>query len=278
MSARKTAGRAAARSRAQAAATQSEELILPMPDGTAMHAHLARPPARLARPPARGERRPGVLILHELFGLNDDMRRIAARFAASGYVALAPDLIRGRGPRPLCIVRLFRDLSSGSGASFEAIDAAREHLAALPDVDPSRIGVAGFCLGGGFALLYAAHYGVQAVAPFYGAVPQRRDALRGVCPVVAGYGGLDLVFRAQGERLERHLRELGVEHDVRIYPDAGHSFMSQHPPGLAAVLGALGPMQVGYDEGAAEDSWRRVLDFFERHLRGPRPARRARKA
>lgn len=242
-----------------------EDLRFAADGGTPMRAHLARPE------PA-GAPRPGLLVLHEIFGLNDDIRRIAARFAAHGYVALAPDLYDGRGARLLCMVRLFRALRAGEGQAFRDLEAARVQLAARPEVDASRIGVVGFCLGGGFALLYAARASLRVAAPYYGEVPKRAQALAGICPVVAGFGGRDRVFGPQGARLERHLVELGVPHDVRVYPDAGHSFMSQHPPGPMKTLGALGPMKVGYDEAAAEDSWRRMLAFFGEHMGPPPPA------
>ena len=83
-------------------------------------------------------------------------------------------------------------------------------------------------MGGGFALLYAVRAPLGAAGVFYGQVPSTAAELRGVCPVVAGYGGRDKLFAAHGRRLETHLQELGVSHDVRMYPEAGHSFMSQH--------------------------------------------------
>src|SRR5439155_25246263 len=86
-----------------------------------------------------------------------------------------------------------------------------------------------------------------------------------VCPVVAGFGGRDRFFAPQGRRLEQHLKQLGVPHDVRIYPAAGHSYMSRHT-GLLATLAAHGPMAVGFDAEAEADSWARMEAFFRTHL------------
>jgi carboxymethylenebutenolidase len=138
--------------------------------------------------------------------------------------------------------------------------------AARPEVVGERIAIAGFCLGGGFALIAALQGPYKAAAPYYGEVAKDLKHLEGICPVVGGYGGRDRIFASHGERLERHLTTLGVEHDVKVYPDAGHSFMSQHDQTLLVRLAARGPMKVGYDANAAEDSWRRMLTFFERHL------------
>ncbi len=213
---------------------------------------------------------PGVVVIHELLGLNDDMRRIVRRFAASGYAALAPDLFDGLGPRPLCMWRTLRAYGSGGGRPLRTIEAARAWLAAHAEVDAGRLGVAGFCMGGGFAQLLATRGGVRVAAVFYADVPRRAERLAGVCPVVAGYGGRDLVFGKNGIRLEAHLRELGVPHDVKTYPQAGHSFMSRYE-GLTAWLGAVGPLRAGHEQGAAEDSWSRMLAFFAEHLGPARP-------
>jgi carboxymethylenebutenolidase len=209
--------------------------------------------------------RPGVIVIHEIFGLNADIRRLTGRVADLGYVALAPDLYDGPGMRAICIARTLLAMRRGSGQAFEDLDAARAFLQKQPKVDASRIGVIGFCLGGGFALIYAVRAPLGAAAVFYGDVPKASDTLRGICPVVAGYGGLDRIYASQGERLEHLLGELGTDHDVKVYPDAGHSFMSQNE-GLMATMGAWGPMKVGYNRDAAEDSWKRVEAFFARHL------------
>ena len=192
--------------------------------------------AALALPNGADAPSRGVIVLHELFGLNDDIRRITQRFADHGYVALAPDLY-SVGPRlkPICIRRTMRALSSGEGRAFDDIEAARAWLAARSDVDQSRLAVAGFCLGGGFALLHAARAPVGVAADFYGAVPREAEALDGICPVFAAYGERDRMFIRQAGRLREHLSALGVEHEVTVYPNAGHSFMSQYQ-GLQGFL------------------------------------------
>jgi carboxymethylenebutenolidase len=220
----------------------------------------------LVRPPLGDGPWPGLLLLHELVGFRDaGIRQIAKRFAEEGYVALIPDLYDRPGPAPLCILRMVRSLRKGRGQGFRDLEAARRWLAGLPEVDTSRFGVAGFCLGGGFALLYAVRAPVGVAAVFYGDVPDTADALEGVCPVLASYGGKDRVFRAKGGRLKRHLEEIDVPHDLKIYPNAGHAFMDR-PRGLLAWILRISPFRVAHDEEASEDSWRRMLAFFQEHL------------
>jgi carboxymethylenebutenolidase len=227
--------------------------------------------AALASPETRGETqlpaRAAVILLHEAFGLNDDMRRIAARFADHGYVALAPDFVGRGAPKPVCIARFFRGVGQvATGQPYRDLAVARAWLANRPGVDDQRIGLAGFCVGGGFAILHAAHArDMQVVAPFYAHLPRDLDALRGICPVVASYGGRDRSLRGAGDRLAAALREHGIPHDVRTYDEAGHSFMN-HRSGLTGWLGRVSPMHAEYVESAAEDAWRRVLDFFAQHL------------
>jgi carboxymethylenebutenolidase len=156
-----------------------------------------------------------------------------------------------------------------SGREVEDIHAAREALAGRADVDSERIAVAGFCQGGGFALIAGARPGFRAAAVNYGTVPSERSRLEGVCPVVGSYGGRDRVVGANvARRLEKHLSALGVPHDVKTYEDAGHSFFSRVEGGWQGWLASLpSPMHVGYDEQAAEDGWRRMLSFFAAHVR-----------
>lgn len=211
---------------------------------------------------------PGVLVLHESFGLNDDIRRIAGRFADEGYAALVPNLF-SHGSRIVCLARVMSDVARGAiGREIADVMAARAALAARRDVDEQRIAVAGFCLGGGFALIAATEPGFSAAAVNYGEVPKSATKLDGACPVVGSFGGRDRMFgRNMAERLEEHLSSLGVTHDVLTYDEAGHSFFSRHEGWQAGLARFPSPMAVGHDEAAATDGWRRMLTFFDQHVR-----------
>ncbi len=219
-------------------------------------------PAYLAVPAGTGPW-PGVVVVHEIFGLNDDIRRIAERFASNGYLALAPNLNHA-GSQFSCMRSAFSQLKSGKGSMHDEIDAARSWLVDRVDCT-DRVGVIGFCSGGGFALL-AAPRGFAAASVNYGQIPDDVAAvLQGGCPLVGSFGGSDRSLRGKDLVLDAALTELGIEHDVKTYPQAGHSFMNQHKANpLFSVLGAV--LNAGYDADAAEDSWNRILAFFGRHL------------
>ena len=237
-----------------------EQLEVTLADGGMLRSELFRPDGEGSFP--------GVLVLHESFGLNDDIRRIGRRFAEAGYLALCPDLY-SHGSRIVCLSRVIVDMLRGGVArEIEDILAARDALSAHPEVDAERVAVAGFCQGGGFALIAGTRPGFRAAAVNYGEVPRDRSRLDGVCPVIASYGAKDHVFgRKAAERLEQHLAALGVPHDVKTYDQAGHSFFSRYD-GYQAWLARLPtPLAVGYDQEAAEDGWRRMLAFFDEHVR-----------
>jgi carboxymethylenebutenolidase len=160
----------------------------------------------------------------------------------------------------------FRSLSRGEGKPFDAIEAVRAWLREQPETT-GRVGVIGFCMGGGFALL-TANRGFDASAANYAHLPKDLDAaLSGACPIVASYGGKDLSLRGAARKLEAGLERAGVPHDVKEYPGAGHSFLNRHPFGPGGAL--LRVVGVGYHGPSAEDAWRRILRFFEEHLRAP---------
>jgi carboxymethylenebutenolidase len=218
----------------------------------------------LAIPDGEGPH-PGVVVLHEMFGLNDDIRRITTRLAGEGYAAVAPDLY-SPGFKPLCIARTVIGMARAQSGPIDQADAARDWLARRTEVDPQRIGAIGFCMGGGFALMLGIRSDLKAASVNYGQVPKSLDELRGVCPVVGSYGRDDRRFLDEADRLERYLTELGVDHDVKVYDGAGHSFLND--TGHPILKAAIRPMMpVEYRPEAAEDAWRRILDFFDRHLR-----------
>jgi len=206
---------------------------------------------------------PGVVVLHEAFGLTDDIRAHADRFAENGFLSVAPDLF-SLGPTFRCVVRAFRAMFAGKGEALDAIAGTREWLVSQDECS-GKVGVVGFCMGGGFALLCAPTGSYEASVVNYGLVPKdATKVLSGACPLAASYGARDRGSRGAPERLEAALEELGIEHDVKVYPDASHSFLNRHSGWHATVDRVLG---YGYEESAAEDAWERTLDFFGRHLK-----------
>ena len=218
--------------------------------------------AALALPSTGTAPFPGVVVIHDIYGFSADLQRHCQRFADAGYVAIAPDLYQGRNPA--CVVKTLRSMTTGKGFAYEVIEATRQALAARDDIDAKRIAVAGFCMGGGFALLAAADQSYAVAAPFYGAVPYKASRLENLCPTLAQYGEMDTVFLPHAKRLAQHLEELGIEHEVIIYENVGHSFMNRHEFGLAA-LGRHTPMRAFYDADTETKAWSKLLDFFARH-------------
>lgn len=219
-------------------------------------------PVEVFRPAGEGPW-PAVVVLSELWGLNDDLRRIASRLAEEGFLAFAPDLWRGRHYLR-CLWSAFLGLRRGAGPLVEDLEALAAAVRARPDV--SGLGVIGFCLGGGYALLIASRTGAGAAGVFYGEIAPAVDLDR-VPPTVGGYGGQDPRFERHGRRLVRELAARGTPCDVAFYPRAGHSFLNDAGHPILAAL-SFPVMQVGHDPEAAADAWARMVPFLRRHL-GP---------
>lgn len=203
---------------------------------------------------------PGVVVVHDALGYGPDKESISARVAAAGYLALTPNLY-ARGGRARCITKVFRDLLSKRGRALDDILAARDHLLALPDCS-GQVGIAGFCMGGQFALVMSPK-GFGAAAPFYSAPLPRnlRETLDGACPIVASFGGRDPLGIGAPKRLHDVTVANGITADIKTYPEAGHSFANELPgQPLLRIAG------FGYNEAVAADAWSRVFTFFGEHL------------
>ena len=206
----------------------------------------------LALPDTAGPH-PAVVVIHEAFGLNDNIKQISDRFADAGYAALAVDLFTDRN-RAICMARYMAGMLMGSVNRYgiDDLKSALTFLAKLPEVDVQRMGAIGFCMGGGFAIAWACTDSrLKAIAPFYAANPRPLEVVKRLCPVVGSYPEKDFTARA-GRSLDQALTRHKIVHDIKIYPNAQHSFFND--AGRAS------------NPEAADDAWRRVLGFFGEQL------------
>jgi carboxymethylenebutenolidase len=201
---------------------------------------------------------PGVVVIHELFGLNDNIRDIAGRFAGEGYAALAVDLF-STASRITCMARIFHGMliRPVENGVVDDLQAALDFLRARPEVDAARLGAIGFCMGGSYALQLACVAGdLRAASVFYGQNPRPLEAVARACPIVGSYPERDFTANA-ARQLEPMLERYQVPYDIKIYPGARHSFFNEDGP--------------AYQAEAAADAWRRTLAFFDAHLRKAAP-------
>jgi carboxymethylenebutenolidase len=237
-----------------------------MPEVIAESPHGALP-TYLAIPAGSGPW-PGVVVIHDAAGMTADVRRQADWLAGEGFVAAAPDLFtRGSGVR--CFLSIVREAAKGAGRSYDEIEAVRTYLAGRDDCT-GRIGVIGFCMGGGFALMLAPQGRFDAASVNYGAARSDaygEEALRGACPIVGSFGAKDFSLRGAAARLETSLTAAGVPHDVREYPQANHSFLNNHDPGdMPLIFRISARLGMRYHEPSAIDARRRIVAFFRAHL------------
>ena len=207
---------------------------------------------------------PAVVMVHEVFGIDDNMRAQITRLASAGYVVIMPDLYSRGGARK-CLTATFKALSAGTGQAFTDIEAAKAYVLARPDVT-GKVGVIGFCMGGGFALLLA-NRGYDAANSNYGMLPTDMDAaLAGACPILGNYGAKDGQLKDAKVRLDAAAAKHGVEIDIKVYSDSGHAFMNPKQGGgpfFGTLLRITGAKPNPAD---AVDAWQRIETFFTKHL------------
>ena len=207
---------------------------------------------------------PAVVMVHEVFGIDEAMRAQISRLASAGYVVLMPDLFSRGGARK-CLTATFKALTNQSGQAFTDVEAAKQLLLARTDTT-DKIGVIGFCMGGGFALLLA-NRGYNASAVNYGMMPKDLDAvLEGACPIVGSFGAKDKQLTGAAAKLELALTKKKIAHDIKEYPEVGHAFMNPHQAGGPVFGTLLRVTGAKPNPEAAADAWARIEKFFAEHL------------
>jgi carboxymethylenebutenolidase len=201
---------------------------------------------------------PGLLVIQEWWGLVDHIKSVADRFAAAGFVALAPDFYRGQvTASPDAAAKLFMALNVDRAAAD--LRGSAEYLGSRPEVTGARVGALGFCMGGQLAL-YAGMIcpeRIGAVVDFYGIHPNVPiDPARLKVPVLGHFGRRDSsVPVAAAEGLANAVVSAGGRFEAHFY-DADHAFFNDTRPAV-------------YDARAADLAWQRTLDFLRRNLTKP---------
>ena len=208
----------------------------------------------LVRPANAAGKLPGVLVVHENRGLNPHIEDIARRLALDNFLAFAPDALFPLGGYPGSEDKA-RDLfvKLDPAKSREDFVAAAKFLQALPECS-GRIGVVGFCYGGGIANVLATRLpDLAAAVPFYGSQPAAADAAKIKAPLLIHYAGDDEHTNAGWPAYEAALKAAGVKHEMHKYAGTQHGFNNDTTP--------------RYDEAAAKLAWKRTVEFFNKNLR-----------
>jgi carboxymethylenebutenolidase len=210
----------------------------------------------LVKPDGKGPH-PAVLVIQEWWGLDDWVKDQARALAKEGYVALAPDLYRGKVTNKQEEAHQFM-MGLPAEQAMGDLKAAFALLAARPDVKKDRIGAIGWCMGGKYALQLATEEPKLAAAvPYYGAPPADAAAIAKIqAPVLGNYGGDDKgPSPEQVKAFEAEMKKAGKSVDIKIYEGAPHAFANPNNP------------WGGYREAAAKDAWARSTAFLAKNLK-----------
>ena len=212
--------------------------------------------------PTAGTQAPGVVIIQEWWGLTDQIRGVAERFAAHGYRALVPDLYRGQiGLDAKEAEHLMKGLEFADAAGQD-VRGAVQHLKA----SSTKVGITGYCMGGALTLLSAVFVPeADAAVAWYGFPPlDYIDASKIKVPLMGHFATDDAFFPIQQvDALEEKLKQAGVPYTFHRY-DAQHAFANEN--------NVNSPLPIKYDPAAAETAWQRTVEFFGKHLGVPQPA------
>jgi carboxymethylenebutenolidase len=247
-----TAAASAATVPAPTQTVAAEEIVYATLDGTAVKGYLTRPV--LAAPSTKPL--PALLVIQEWWGLNDNIRAMARRFAGEGYLVLAVDLYEGKvATTPEAAMAAMQSAMEKPARLMENLRQARAVLAAQGGA--TKIGVVGWCFGGGWALETALGIpdGIQAAVMYYGRTQADPKALAPLkAPLLGLFGGKDQGIPVDGVRqMEHELVKLGKNATIVVYPEADHAFAN--------------PTGAHYLAGPAEDAWGKTLAFFAQHLK-----------
>lgn len=209
-------------------------------------------PGYLAQP-VDAKRCPAIVVIQEWWGLVPHIKEVTERFASQGYMALAPDLYHGQQADEPDEARKLK-MALDRDRAVSEIGAAARYLKALPAVSPKKVGVVGWCMGGGLALSAAAEDGeIAAAVCFYGQPLAKADTAQLATPVLGLYASEDHGISLESVRaFEAELIQHGVPHEVHVYEGTHHAFFNDTRP--------------VYDPEAAEDAWRRTLAWFQKYL------------
>jgi carboxymethylenebutenolidase len=232
-------------------------VTIPSPQGNGyIKAYLVRPSSADTRE-ATPSKLPGILVVHENRGLNPHIEDVARRMALENFMALAPDALSSVGGYPGDDARggeLFGKVDNAK--KTEDFVAAAMWLKARPDCT-GKIGVTGFCYGGGISNTLAVRLGADlaAAAPYYGGPPQAADVAKIKAAILVHHGALDTRLAATWPAYDAALKTAGVPHEGYIYPNAVHGFNCDATPER-------------YNKAAADLAWQRTIDWFNKYVRG----------
>ena len=229
---------------------------VPSPQGNgSIKGYLVRPASADTRE-ATAAKLPGILVVHENRGLNPHIEDVARRFALANFMAFAPDALTSVGGYP-------GDDAKG-GALFGKVDTAKKTedfvaaalwLKARPDCS-GKIGVTGFCYGGGISNTLAVRLGpdLAAAAPFYGGAPPAADVPKIKAAILVHHGALDTRLAEAWPAYDAALKAANVTHEGYVYPGAVHGFHCDATPER-------------YNKAAADLAWQRTIDWFNKYVR-----------